>query len=155
MKIWEIVCRLDEMAFKRKAIVNKLRALQPPIVSHMLKIIVYPDSQYVPHWKHELIAWGNDLAEMQLRGFRRVTPMGFELAWRGLYLEPFDGAEDRVLRFKLGQIERQYQQLIAKDYTQIMNELKTFLRPFCEAIGRSDFVDTIVMSYMSGDQEHE
>ena len=46
---------------------------------------------------------------MQLRGFRGVTPMGFALAWNGLYREPFEGAEDRVLEFKLGQIEREYQ----------------------------------------------
>jgi hypothetical protein len=45
MKIWEIITRLAEMAFRRKAIVDKLRALQSPINSHALKIIVYPDSQ--------------------------------------------------------------------------------------------------------------
>lgn len=144
MKILEVIDRLDEMAFKRKAIVDKLRALQPQITSHALRIIVYPDSPYVPHWKHELMAWGNDLTEMQLRGFRGVTPMGFALAWRGLYQEPFEGAEDRVLGLKLGQIERQYQQAITKDRAQIMAELTGFLRPFCEAIGRSEFVDPVV-----------
>jgi hypothetical protein len=29
MKIWEVVTRLDETAFRRKAIVDELRALQP------------------------------------------------------------------------------------------------------------------------------
>ena len=86
-----------------------------PINAHALKIIVYPDAEEVPHWKRELIAWGNDLAAMQLRGFRGVTPMGFALAWNGLYREPFEGAEDRVLAFKLGQIEREYQRPITAD----------------------------------------
>src|SRR4051812_33033164 len=142
----EIIDRIDEMAFKRRAIIDKLRALQTPINSHSLKIIVYPEADEVPHRKRELIAWGNDLAAMQLRGFRGVTPMGFALAWNGLYREPFEGAEDRVLQLKLGQIEREYQQPIAQDQGQIMAELTRFLRSYCEAIGQSRFVDSVVDS---------
>jgi hypothetical protein len=146
MKLWEIVYRIDEMAFRRRAIIDKLRSLQTPINSHALKIIAYPDGQDVPHWRRELIAWGNDLTAMQLRGLRGVTPMGFNMAWNGLYLEPFEGAEDRVLQLKLGQIEREYQRPITKDHRQIMAELTAFLRSFCEAIGRSQFVDSVVNS---------
>jgi len=149
MKLWEIIYRTDEMAFRRKAIVDKLRALQTPINARILKLIVYPDGQDVPHWRRELIAWGNDLAAMQLRGLRGVTPMGFGMAWNGLYREPFDGAEDRVLRLKLGQIEREYQRAIAKDRTQVMAELTGFLRAFCEAIGESQFVDPVVNSFQA------
>ena len=120
MGLMEIIDRIDEMAFKRRAIIDKLRALQSPINSHALKIIFYPDAKEVPHWKRALIAWGNDLAAMQLRGFRGVIPMGFALAWNGLYREPFEGAEDRVLEFKLGQIEREYQRPITGDRGRIM-----------------------------------
>jgi hypothetical protein len=144
MGLMGIIDRIDEMAFKRRAIIDKLRALQSPINSHVLKIIVYPDAEQVPHWKRELIAWGNDLAAMQLRGFRGVTPMGFALAWNGLYREPFEGAEDRVLEFKLGQIEREYQRPITIDRRRIMTELTDFLRSYCEAIGQSRFVDPVV-----------
>lgn len=98
MRLVDKIDRINEILFKRRAIIDKLRALQAPINSHALKIIVYPDAEQVPHWKRELIAWGNDLAAMQLRGFRGVTPMGFALAWNGLYREPFEGAEDRVLQ---------------------------------------------------------
>ncbi|MGD9616993.1 MAG: hypothetical protein AB7H90_17825 [Alphaproteobacteria bacterium] len=134
------------MAFKRRAVIDKLRALQTPINSHALKIIVYPDADEVPHWKRELIAWGNDLAAMQLRGFRGDIPMGFALAWNGLYREPFEGAEDRVLELKLGQIEREYQRPIAGDRRQIMTELTRFLRSYSESIGQSRFVDPVVNS---------
>jgi hypothetical protein len=144
MKIWEIVTRFDEMAFRRKAITDKLRALQPQINAHALKIIAYPKSPDVPHWRSELIAWGNDLTTMQLRGFHGVTPMGFAMAWNGLYREPFEGAEDKVLRLKLGMIEREYRQPITKDRHRIMIELKAFLRSFSEAIGKSEFVDPVV-----------
>src|SRR4051794_31767280 len=146
MIFMEIIDRIDEMAFKRRAIIDKLRALQTPINSHALKIIVYPDAEEVRHWRRELIAWGNDLAAMQLRGFRGVTPMGFALAWNGLYREPFEGAEDRVLQLKLGQIEREYQRPITRDRGQIMAELTRFLRSYCEAIGQSRFVDPVVNS---------
>jgi hypothetical protein len=147
MKIWEIVTRLDEMASRRKAIVDKLRMLQTPINSHALKIIVYPDSPDISHWRRELAAWGNDLTAMQLRGFRGITPMGFALAWNGLHREPFEGAEDRVLQLKLGQIEREYQRPISKDSGQIMAELTAFLRQFRDAIGRSEFVDPVVNAF--------
>jgi hypothetical protein len=146
MKIWEVVTRLDEMAFRRRAITDKLRALQPQINGHALKIIAYPDNPEVAHWRRELSAWGDDLATMQLRGLRGVTPMGFALAWNGLYREPFEGAEGRVLELKLGLIEREYQRPITKDHNQILTELKGFLRLFCEAIGRSEFVDPVVQS---------
>src|SRR3954468_4189876 len=130
MKLMGLIDRIDEMAFKRRAIIDKLRALQTPINSHALKIIVYPDAEEVRHWKRELIAWGNDLAAMQLRGFRGVTPMGFALAWNGLYREPFEGAEDRVLEFKLGQIEREYQPPITADRRWIMSRLTGCLHSY-------------------------
>jgi hypothetical protein len=75
------------------------------------------------------------------------TPVGFALAWNGLYREPFEGAEDRVLQLKLGQIERECQRPITKGRGQIMAELTAFLRSFCEAIGQSQFVDMLVNSF--------
>ena len=84
---------------------------------------------------------------MQLRGFRGVTPMDFALAWNGLYREPFEGAEDRVLGFKLGQIEREYERPITRDRGHIMTELTRFLRSYCEAIGQSRFVNSVVNAF--------
>jgi hypothetical protein len=148
MRLWEnIYDRLDEMAFRRKAVIDKLRALQTPINSHVLKIIVWPDAPEVRHWKSELIAWGDDLAAMRLRGFRGVAPMGFKLAWEHLYEEPFAGAESDVLRLKLGSIQRDYQRSIAMTRTQIMAELTGFLRPFCGAIGQGQSVETVVVDW--------
>jgi hypothetical protein len=72
--------------------------------------------------------------------------MGFTLAWNGLYREPFEGAEDRVLELKLGQIERECLRPVAGDRGQIMTELMSFLRSYCEAIGESQFVDPAVSS---------
>jgi hypothetical protein len=144
MQVWEIVARLDGMAFRRKAIIGKLRVLQPQFNAHALKLIAYPDHRDVAHRRSELIAWGSDLSTMQLRGLRGVTSMGFAMVWNGLYREPFEGAEDRVLQLKLGIIEREYQRPISKDRKEIMIELRAFLRSFCEAIGRSQFVEPVV-----------
>jgi hypothetical protein len=144
MWLCELFARLDAMAFKRKVIVDKLRALQPQINAHALKIIVYPEAPQVPHWKQELSAWGNDLTEMQLRGVRGVSGMGFALAWKHLYREPFEGGKDTVLRLKLERIARQYARPISKQPPQVMAELVAFLRPFCAAIGRNELVDPVV-----------
>jgi hypothetical protein len=73
MKLWQLIYRIDEMAFRRKAIVDKLRAPQAPINSHALKIIAALETR--------AYRVGKDLATMQLRGFRGATPMGFALDW--------------------------------------------------------------------------
>jgi hypothetical protein len=141
----DIVNRLDEMAFRKRAIVAKLRASQPQISSHAIKIIVYPDSQDVPHWKRELGAFGNDLARMFLRtATGKQRPMGFKMAWEHLYEEPFGGVEDRVLRLHLGEIEHDYQRPIAKQPPQVITELTDFLRTFCQAIGEGELVHPVV-----------
>jgi hypothetical protein len=147
VKLWEIIHRIDEMAFRRKAVVDRLRALQSQINSDALKIIVYPDSPEVPHWRSELIAWGNGLARMRLRGFRSVLPMGFNLAWNHLYREPFEGAEDEVLRLDLSTIEQEYQRSITKPPAQVLAELTAFLRSFCEMIGQGQPVNSIVNGF--------
>jgi hypothetical protein len=148
MKLWESIHRIDEMAFRRKAIIDKLRGLQPQINSHILKIIVYPDSQEVPNWKHELGDWGNDLTRMFLRtAMGKQRPMGFKMAWQHLYEEPFGGVEQPVLLLHLGQIEHEYQRPIAKQPEQIMAELTAFLRSFCQQIGTGQLVHPIVDSW--------
>jgi hypothetical protein len=48
---------------------------------------------------------------------------------------------------KLGQIERECQRPIGKDRRQVMAELTGFLRPLCEAIGKSEFVDRVVDAF--------
>ena len=113
MKLREIIDRIDEMAFRRKAIIDRLRALQSQINSHALKMIVYSDSPEVAHWQSELITSGNSLARMRLRGVRGVVPMGFTMAWNQLYREPFEGAEEEVLRLDLTTIELEYRRPIA------------------------------------------
>lgn len=147
MKIWEIVTRLEEMAFRRKAIVDKLHGLQGPIIDHALKIIVYPDAQDVPHWKRELAAWGNDLAGMFLRTLRGPRPMGFEMAWHGLYQEPFEGHEMASLKFQIERLQHEYQRPITKNPAQIMTELTAFLRSLSQAIGQGRVVYSAVENF--------
>ena len=147
MKIWEVVTRLEEMAFRRKAIVDKLRALQGPIIDHALKIIVYPDAADVQHWKRELAAWGNDLAGMFLRTLRGPRPMGFDMAWHGLYQEPFEGHEAASLQFQLERLQHEYQRPIIKNPPQIMAELTAFLRSLSQAIGQGRVVYPVVENF--------
>jgi hypothetical protein len=128
---------------KRKRVVERLSNFQYQISLHALKIIAWPDSQEVPHWKHELTVWGNDLAGIWLRG-RPSRPMGFDLAWKHLYVEPFGQVEDRALAFRLQDIQREYQRPITKPLAQIMAEYMAFIRSFCEAIGIGQLTGDIV-----------
>jgi len=146
MKIMDIVdsvieSPLFEMAFQRKVITNRLRGFQFQVNDHALKIIVWPAAQEVPHWKRELIAWGDDLALSWLRG-RLSRPMGFDLAWKHLYLEPFEGAADHALQMRLQHIQAEYHHLITSPPAEIMAEYMKFIRQFCEAIGRGQLTGT-------------
>jgi hypothetical protein len=149
MKIREIILdtligtRLFEMAFQRKRVIEQLTNLQDQINLHALKIIAWSGAQEVPHWKRELTTWGNDLAGMWLRG-RPSRPMGFDLAWKHLYLEPFEGAEDFALTFRLQRIQQEYQRPITKQPAEIVAEYMTFIRQFCEVIGRGQLTGDIV-----------
>jgi hypothetical protein len=147
VKLREIIDRIDQIAFRRKAIIDRLRALQSQINSHALKMIGYSDSPEVAHRKSELIAWGNSLARVRLRGVRSVVPMGFNMAWNHLYREPFEGAEDEVLRLDLSTIELEYRRPIAKTPGQVLAETTAFLRPFCEAIGQGQAVNAVVNGF--------
>jgi hypothetical protein len=152
MKIREIVLdtliktRLFEMAFERKAIIDKLRAFQPQINRHAFKIIIWPDAQEATHWKHELTVWGNDLAALTMRTGRGLRPMGFDLAWKHLYLEPFEGSESQSATFLVRALEQEYQRLVTKPLSQIMAEYMAFIRPFCQAIGSQQTVGEIVQA---------
>jgi hypothetical protein len=91
---------------------------------------------------------------MRLRGFRGVAPTGFRLAWEHLYEEPFAGAESEVLRLKLRSIQRDYQRSITMTPPQIMAKLTGFLRPFCEAIGQGQSVETVVLDSLPAPAPH-
>ena len=141
---WLIYTRLFEIAFERKHVIDQLSNSQYQININALKIIVWPNAQEVPDWKRELRAKGNALAGMWLLRGRRSPPMGFDLAWKHLYLEPFEYVEDQALTSRLQFIQREHQRPITKQPVQIMAEYMAFIRPFCQAIGQGQFVDSVV-----------
>jgi hypothetical protein len=149
MKIMDIVdtvieTPLFEMAFQRKIIINRLRDFQFQINRHAMKIIVWPDAEEVPHWKRELTAWGNDLTAMTLRAGKRSRPMGFDLPWKHLYQEPFDPAPNEAMGLLARIVLEEYQRPVNKPLPEIVAELTTFLRAFCQAIGSQQTVGEIV-----------
>jgi hypothetical protein len=135
---------LFEMAFQRKVIINRLRDLRFQINRHAIKIIAWPDAPEVPHWKHELTAWGNDLTAMTLRVGRGSRPMGFDLPWKHLYQEPFDPAPNEAMGFLARIVSEEYQRPVSKPLPEIVAEMTAFLRAFCQAIGSQQTVGEIV-----------
>src|SRR5690242_13219773 len=98
--------------YTRRAVIARLRLQQPQITRLVLQLLVWPDAYEHAHWKHDLVVRGNNLAAMSLRTFRGGRPLGFNLVWRYLYREPFQGVEQRVLSFLLRALSQEYERPI-------------------------------------------
>jgi hypothetical protein len=63
MKIREILCRellktnLFELAYSRRRAIDMVSDLQDQISIHLIKTIMYSESQWTDHWYTELNAW--------------------------------------------------------------------------------------------------
>lgn len=49
--------KITAMAFQRKEVEQKIKSLAPVFAEHIVKMFLYPNSQYVKGWEKELKAW--------------------------------------------------------------------------------------------------
>ncbi len=129
---------LTEMAFKRKRIIRALESYDVRIFEHAMKIILMPETAYVPHWRQELIAWTSYLATLRLKtkkGNKKPRPMGFALAYEYLYKGAFVGNELGMTAHFIRIIELSYGTKIEVNVAEIHEKLKIFLTYLCHDIG--------------------
>ena len=66
------------MGISRKDALRRLEGLAPRVVEHLGYLAEEPDSQDVPHWKHEIRNWVAQMEEV-LHAVGKKT----EARWRG------------------------------------------------------------------------
>lgn len=134
---------LTEMAFSRKRIIRALESYDTRIFEHSMKIILMPDSQDNNHWRNELLAWCEYLAELRLK-IKNNPPMGFDLAYEYLYRGPFEGNEIGMTKHFVRVIQTSYKLTNDVDLTMIHQRLKVFLTQLSHDIGAgTDVTETI------------
>ena len=68
----EYVGQIIEYAHPRKQFIERAEGLFRQIVVHYFLIKYHKDSPYIPHWKHELMGWIGNMANMDIKGKNNV-----------------------------------------------------------------------------------
>ena len=145
MKISEIFLdtiastKLFEMAFERKVAIQKARNLQNQISRHLIKIIMYSNSEYVNHWCNELNSWLIDISDTILK--RTNRPLDSATLMKILFEEPMESV-DEVQR-KMNKIYNEYPEVSIDepDGRIVHSKLYSMLNNICDDIAVDKFYD--------------
>ncbi|CAM6054505.1 unnamed protein product [Sphagnum tenellum] len=132
------------MAFERRRIIRALESYERIIPEHVVKIILFPHSREVAHWKNELFAWADYLTKLRLKG--SLQPMGAKFAYKYLYDGPFVGNELGMTNHFIQVAELTNQTTLNVDPQQVHDTLKDFLTDLAIAIGQGKDVRQVINS---------
>lgn len=143
MKISEILCNslintsLFEMAFNKKVAIDKARNLQNQISRHLVKIVMYSNSQYVNHWCSEVDSWLHDIQDNKVKGTNK--PLQYRDLYNILFIEPLETESD--VQSKMNRSFKEYPSLhIDETDARIVNKkLQWVLDAACTDIESSSF----------------
>lgn len=127
---------LFEMAYQRKVIVNRIRALSFQIASHVIKIYLYPSNTALRGWEKEIQAWVADLSHMRYDGTKKLKESDY---FKLLYSEPFIGSDIVELVYSMS-VKNGLPKI--KDGVNIDHKIKSFYEKLAKELsGKSVFVD--------------
>jgi hypothetical protein len=108
--------RLFEMAFKRKNAIDKVRAYQSTLISHLIKILIFEKSENRNHWCNEVNSYLDGIQDIKLKGTNQ--PLESSMLFELMFNEPIghlSTVDKMIIR-----IQRQYQ----SDYPSELNGYK-------------------------------
>jgi hypothetical protein len=97
--------RLFEMAFKRKNAIDKVRAYQSTLISHLIKILIFEKSENRNHWCNEVNSYLDSIQDIKLKGTNQ--PLESSMLFELMFNEPIghlSTVDKMIIR-----IQRQYQ----------------------------------------------
>lgn len=126
-----------EMAYNKKVAIEKVRNLQNQIATHLVKIVIYPESENIQHWKNEVNAWLLSLQKNKLKGKDR--PLSKELFIKLLFDEPLGAISD--IQDEISMLEYTYPDMKASIYDpyEISSILSYAMLGVCEDMSKNKF----------------
>jgi len=132
------------MAFPRKDVIDAIRNHLPRIAEHAVKIILFPHSRDVAHWKAELAAWSGYLSKLRLKSNNK--PMGYAVAYKYLYDGPFGGNEIGMTGHFMTVAALSQKMTLRADPAEVHADLKEFLIALAKAVGNGKDVMPVINS---------
>jgi hypothetical protein len=143
MKISEILIdilsetKLFEMAFNKKVAIDKARNLQNQIARHLVKILMYHNSQYVNHWCNEVNSWLYDIQDNKIKGTNK--PLKSSELFNILFVEPLETIDD--VQARMNRNYKEYVDLaIDEPNSTVINEkLYWIIKSICDDLQNNQF----------------
>ena len=134
-----ISTNLFEMAFSKKVAIDRARDLQLQIARHLVKIIMYSESQYVSHWSSEVNTWLDKIQDHRLKGTNR--PLSESELTNILFIEPLGTISDVQARMNRNYRDYPDLKIDQSDALEISKQLSWILPKICDDISNENFTD--------------
>jgi hypothetical protein len=92
--------------------------------------VALPNSETLPHWRHESLVWLSEIAAIRLKPTNR--PANWQFYYRILFDEPFGGVEVQNTTSRLQLIRRQYGEIADLQPEAVVDHLRTFHQNFAK-----------------------
>ena len=129
--------RLFEMAFERKDAIKKLDNLSYEISIHLLKLIVFNNSNNFNHWLGELNSWLNQVDDIRLKpNNKKLKEEDYLKYLKELYLENIDQVEKNIKKLKNRYPE---EKVIYDNPNFVYDKIKVILNKSCKQLLEDKF----------------
>ena len=138
-KLTEMLLELEifEMAFEKKVAIQKARNLQDQIAKHLIKILMYSESEYVGHWAAEANSWLDDIQDNLIKG--KNKPLPFDVLLDILWNEPMGTIHDIQTRMNRLHRDNNAMRIDQPDAYIIHRDIEWLMTQICMDISNNNF----------------
>ena len=119
-----------ELSFDAKTIIWSIRGLANPILNHMFKYYMFPESSHKDHWIHELETWFNDIDDMNIKPKRKK--LSKETYYKILFDEFLEDIPEHTKRQRITRLLKQYpndkSNVKVEDFDKIRDKFREFFK---------------------------
>jgi hypothetical protein len=129
--------KLFEMAFERKDALRKLDNLSYEISKHLLKLIIFNDSNNFNHWLGELNGWLNQIDSIEIKpNMKKLREEDYLKFLKEHYLENEDQVNKMVQKIKKTYKD---EQVIYDEPSFVFDKTETILNRVCLSLSKDTF----------------
>lgn len=132
---------LLEMSFEAKVIISHIRGVANPIINHLIKCYMMPNSFHKDHWIQELDTWFIDIALMTVKP--KNKKLSRSTYFKILFDEYLEGIDDYTKKIRVNSLMKKYPDEMltfnVKEFNEMRNALKEFFLDISEKIAENKF----------------